>query len=88
MSQIKEIDGKYYEMTINKDFVDTALELKRRGNKNWYFMLEIKNPEVADIDPFKIKLTKREILLFVEECKQNIWWFMRIVARQKYVDAE
>ena len=90
MADIVEIDGKYYEMSINEEFIKTAYELKARGIKNWYFMLEIKNPELADLDPFIYtdKLTSsntiQKDLWF--EYRNNLWWFLRTAWLKKVDD--
>ena len=85
MSDIKIINGKYYEFDQNHNisFLQTAMELKNLGIKNYYFMLEIKNPRVADIDPFKKNITKQEVQLLMEEYKKNMWWFIRTAVRQR-----
>ena len=54
MSDIRRIGDKYYDFgTKNTSFLLTAQELKTLGIKNWYFMLEVKRPDlgVQDIDP-------------------------------------
>ena len=82
MSDIREINGKYYDFgTANKSFLQTALELKELGVKNYYFMLEIKDPRVANIDPFKPNITKQEVMILMQELKSNIWYYSRAVAR-------
>lgn len=83
MSDIKMINGKYYDFSEknNPSFVMTAKELKNIGIKNYYFMLEIKNPRVADIDPFKKNITQQEVQALMIEYRQNLWWFMRTAVR-------
>lgn len=83
MSDIKIINGKYYDFssTNNPSFTLTAKELKNVGITNYYFMLEIKNPRVADIDPFKKNITNQEITALMTEYKQNMWWFIRTAVR-------
>lgn len=83
MSDIKCINGKYFDFSVtnNPSFTLTAKELKNVGIKNYYFMLEIKNPRVADIDPFKKNITNQEITALMTEYKQNMWWFIRTAVR-------
>ena len=76
MSDIKYINGKYYDFGCkNESFLLTAKELKSVGIKNYYFMLEIKNPRIADIDPFKPNPTRQEIELMMKEASTNMWYF-------------
>jgi hypothetical protein len=82
MSDIREINGKYYDFgTKNKSFLQTALELKHLGIKNYYFMLRIDNPRVADIDPFKPNITPQEVSVLMQELRSNLWYYSRAVAR-------
>ena len=82
MSDIREINGKFYDFgTKNKSFLITAKELKTLGIKNYYFMLRIDNPRVADIDPFNPKITKQEVAALIQELKGNVWFYARTVAR-------
>lgn len=82
MSDIKCINGKYYDfLPSNESFLITAKELKNLGIKNYYFMLRIDNPRVADIDPFKKNITKQEIEALITEFRGNIWSFMRMAVR-------
>lgn len=84
MSNIVQIGQKYYDFsTRNSSFLLTANELKTLGIKNFYFMLEVKNPSlgVQDIDPFKPNITQEEIGKIHIECKQNVWYWLRECAR-------
>lgn len=84
MSDIKLINGKYYDFgTSNKSFLRTAMELKTLGIKNYYFMLRIDNPNVADIDPFNPHITKQEVEALTMEYKSNMWSFMRSAVRMR-----
>ena len=80
MSKIVKIKGRYYDLKPqNTSFLLTAQELKTLGIKNWYFMLEVKRPDlgVQDIDPWKKDITSEEIGKIVMECKLNPWYFFR-----------
>ena len=83
MSDIKQINGKYYDFApSNKSFIQTAYELKTLGIKNYYFMLEIKNPRLANVNPFN-KLTSQEIESFMHEYSSNMWSFVRTAVRMR-----
>ena len=83
LSDIKEINGKYYDFSAggNESFLMTAKELKNVGIKNYYFMLRIDNPRVADIDPFNPNITRQEVAALMTEYRSNMWAFMRTAVR-------
>lgn len=82
MSDIKSINGKYYDFGCkNESFLMTAKELKALGIKNYYFMLRIDDPKVADIDPFNPKITEAECKLLMKEFMGNMWSFIRMAVR-------
>lgn len=84
MSKIIKIENRFYDFgTHNKSFLITAQELKSLGVKNWYFMLEVKNPQllVQDLDPWSPDLTPEQIGRIHIENKQNIWYYVREVAK-------
>lgn len=84
MSDIKQINGKYYDFKCKNDtFLLTAKELQTLGIKNYYFMLRIENPRVADIDPFKPNITEQEINALMQEYKRNLWFFARTAVRMR-----
>jgi len=77
------INGKYYDFTPTKNpsFLTTAKELKTLGIKNYYFMLRIDNPRIADIDPFKPDITPQEVNALLQEYRHNMWYFARTAVR-------
>ena len=84
MSRIVRIGDKFYDFgTRNTSFLITAQELKTLGIKNYYFMLEIKHPElhVQDLDPHNPNIKPEDAGRIILECKQNPWYFFRECAR-------
>lgn len=83
MSDIKKINGKYYDFAPkNQSFLLTAKELQAVGIKNYYFMLEVRNPRIAGIDPFKLTpADKGTMALLIQEYRTNIWSFIRDAVR-------
>lgn len=84
MSSIAKIGNKYYDFgTKNESFLMTAKELKTLGLKNWYFMLEVKYPNIGvqDLDPYDPNLTQEDMGKILIECKQNPWFFFREVCK-------
>lgn len=82
--KLVEINGKYYDFsTSNKSFLLTAKELKTLGIKNWYFMLEVKFPDlgVQDLDPFAEDLSAEDVAKIHMESKANLWYWVRECAR-------
>ena len=82
MSRIKRINGKYYDTgTKNSTFLQVARDLKKLNIKNYYFMLEIIDPYLINIDPFSDKLTQDDINRIILECARNIWYYLREICR-------
>lgn len=82
MSDIRKIGNKYYDFgTKNKSFLTTAHELKTLGIKNWFFMLEVRYPNilVQDIDPYDPNIKPEEAARVAYECRANPWYFFREV---------
>ena len=86
--RIARINGNLYDLgTSNKSFLQLAMDLKKLGVKNWYFMLEIKDPSVVKIDPFatdkntgKSSLSKDQITRVINEITVNPWYYLREVS--------
>ena len=72
----------YYDTsTTNKSFIEVSKYLAEDGIKNNKLMLSIYNKNLIGVDPYNPNLsdeTKREI---IEECTENLWYFLREVAR-------
>lgn len=67
--------------TNNKSFVRLSALYKEMGVKNHAFPLLLLNKELKRIDPFSPDITKEEIALVIQECKQNFWYYIREIAR-------
>lgn len=67
--------------TKNKSFVNLAALYRKMGVKNYYFLLAIKNPGIAHLDPHSNDLTEDEKLAISTECKVNVWYYIREVCR-------
>jgi hypothetical protein len=79
---------KYYDLgTKNKSFLKVARDLKILGIKNYYWMLEIKDPAVLKIDPYAsddeghTTLSEDQISRVILECRKNPWYFLREIIR-------
>ena len=81
--RIVRYKGHYYDMgTSNKSFLQLASDLNKLGVKNCYFMLEIFDYTLINVDPYAIdektghtSLTKDQITRIITECKRNPWYF-------------
>lgn len=74
----------YYDLnTKNKSFLEMHKKLKSLGIHNNKFMLAIKNKDLIGVDPFDVDALsykmKQEI---IEECRENIWYFLREIVRE------
>ncbi|MCM1220663.1 MAG: hypothetical protein NC548_39860 [Lachnospiraceae bacterium] len=84
MSDLKQINGQWYDFGCkNESFLITANELRLLGIKNYYFMLRIDNPRLADIDPFNPKITQQEVTALMIEYRKNPWMFRRTAVRMR-----
>ena len=87
--RITRVGDKLYDLgTNNKSFLQLAKDLKKLGIKNWYFMLEIRDPSLVNIDPYAIDpkterttLTQDQIARVVNECMCNPWYYLREISR-------
>lgn len=86
--RIISYNGRYYDFgTQNTSFLNVAKDLRTREIKNWYFMLEIKDPSLIHIDPYAVDsngettLTKDQIMRITTECLHNMWYYLREIAR-------
>lgn len=87
-SRIAKIGDKFYDLgTGNKTFSQVAKDLKTLGIKNFYFMLELYDWSLINVDPFAVDkdgnttLTKDQISRIMIECARNPWYFLREIVR-------
>lgn len=88
MARIAKINNKYYDtQTSNKSFLQLARDYKILGVKNWYFILEIKDISLVNVNPFAVDseghttLTKDQIMRIETELFKNPWYYLREIAR-------
>ena len=73
--------------TSNKSFLQVAKDLRTVGVKNCYFMLEIYDVSLVEINPYAVDenghttLTKDQVSRICTECYRNIWYYLREIAR-------
>lgn len=86
--RLARIKGKLYDIgTPNKSFLQVAKDLKTLGIQNWYFMLEIYDVSLINIDPHACDenghttLSRDQIMRVMTECYKNPWYYLREVAR-------
>lgn len=87
-SRIARINGKLYDTgTKNKSFLQLAQDLRTVGVKNFYFMLEIIDYTLVNVDPYAVDknghctLTKDQVIRITTECYRNPWYYLREIAR-------
>ena len=67
--------------TPNKSFVEVHLQLKLLGVKNNAFHLILLNPALKGVDPHDPNLTPMQVLMVIQECKLNMFYYLREVVR-------
>lgn len=65
--------------TSNKSFKRTAELFRGMGIKNYYFMLQLNNPMLQDVDPWDPNLDDVTKAMIHAECNENIWYIIREV---------
>jgi len=87
MTILFKADWKRYKSAIvdtrtrNKSFLHLADTYRRMGVKHYYFLLALHNPSLQGVDPFDPNLTIQQRVDIAYECKTNLWYFIREVAR-------
>lgn len=67
--------------TTNTSFLKTAEVFKKMGVKNCYFHLQLNNPSLVGVDPYDPNLTDDQKVMIFNECRVNLWYFLREVCR-------
>jgi len=67
--------------TTNDSFKMYAVKMHKMGIKNCAFCLALHNPALQGVDPHSDDLSVEEIILIVDECSENPWYFFREVVR-------
>lgn len=88
-ARIARINGKLYDIgTPNKSFLQVAKDLQVLGIKNYYFMLEICDPSLININPYAVNektgkstLTQDQVSRIFTECLRNPWYYLRELSR-------
>lgn len=63
--------------TTNKTFLRTAELFRQMGIKNYFFMLQLNNPLLKDVDPWDPDLTDEQKFMILQESQENIWFTLR-----------
>lgn len=76
------MENVYYDMTTkNKSFIDLHNHLKSIGVKNNSFHLKLINKDLQGIDPYDQDLTSDQKRMIIQECKSNLFYYLREVVR-------
>lgn len=74
--------GVYFDIkTKNPSFIKISKELRENGIQSYMFPLMIYDKELIGVDPHDPNLTPNQKSRIIIECKRNIWYFIREVAR-------
>lgn len=63
--------------TSNKTFLRTAELFREMGIKNYYFLLQLNNPLLEDVDPWDPNLSDEIQLMILQEAQENVWYILR-----------
>jgi hypothetical protein len=87
-SRLKRIGNKIYDIgTANTSFLQLAKDLRTLGVKKWYFLLELNDPTLINVNPHAVDsngnttLTRDQIARVITECRRNLWYYLREVCR-------
>lgn len=70
-----------HKETKNKSFLRYSLLLRDMGIINHTPCLQLHNKELRNVDPYDPKLSTEQILMIVQECKVNPFYFFREISR-------
>ena len=65
--------------TKNESFIEVQQQLESLGIKNNAFHLILLNPALQGVDPHSDNLTNEQVVMIVQECKLNIFYYLREV---------
>ena len=65
--------------TKNTSFIDVQQQLESLGIKNNAFHLILLNPMLQGVDPHSDNLTNEQVMMIIQECKLNIFYYLREV---------
>lgn len=74
--------------TKNRSFVDLAGLYQQMGVKNYAMILALHDQELKGVDPYSKELTKEQKIAITVECKNNVWYWFREIARDPSGSAE
>ena len=90
------INGKRYKQYVEKStrfkyivdvhshnlsFLRTCKDLYTLGIQNHLFPLKIYDTSILEVDPYSKILRPEEIQKINVECRRNLWYFLRVIAR-------
>lgn len=78
---LKYPEAIIHDTTDNKSALHLVKVYDSMGIKNSAFPLALHNKDLLDIDPHDSNLTATEIDLIVEECAENVWYYLREIVR-------
>lgn len=67
--------------TRNKSFLKYAALLKKMNVGNHAWPLTLMQPELQGVDPYSKDLTHEQVVMIIDECRFNPWYFFREIAR-------
>ena len=71
----------YDFQTQNKSFLKVQKQLELNGVKNNSFHLILLNPLLQGVDPYDEFLTPEQVMMIIQECKLNMFYYLREVVR-------
>lgn len=81
LKDFSRIGAGVHRETNNKTFLRTAEVFRQMGIKNYYFLLQINNPLIKDLDPWDENLTDEQKMMILNECNENVWYVIREVIK-------
>lgn len=86
--RVMRIGNKFYDLGCrNKSFLQVAQDLRTLGIKKWYFLLEINDLSLLNVDPHACDkngyttLSQDQVSRVMTEIARNPWYYLREVSR-------